>query len=109
MVDTVRTAPSVLAAPTILFVLMLTISIWSVEWSANKRDNFILTDTMVMASTTVAALEFSLGTGHLPALMLASFVREFPVWQDLSPRIQRMGGNILQQINDEVRRCVWSQ
>lgn len=102
MSDTVRVTPSVLAVPGILFVILLTVGCWAVVWSSNKRDNFILSDTVVMASTTVSALEYSLSMGHLPALMLASYVREVPNWQELQPRFVRMGTNIMSQINMEV-------
>lgn len=102
MSDTVRVTPSVLAVPAILFVILLTVGCWAVVWSANKRNNFILSDTVVMASTTVSALEYSLSMGHLPALMLASYVREVPNWQELEQRFVRMGTNIMSQINMEV-------
>lgn len=89
-------------SPVILFVVLSAIGTWAVYWSAGQQDISTLVHTVAVAHSTALSIELSLFVALQPALVMATFVREFPDWGILLPKFPGIGTQILNQSQSEV-------
>lgn len=108
--ETIKSAPSTICIPLLLFAILAAGGVYGVKYSASIQNASILQNSMAVSQSTVMALELSLYVAIQPALILASFIRQFPQWPDLAPRFQSFVGEIFQQASAEVRlRVCWDR
>lgn len=100
--DTIRSSPSVFFIPALLFLVLTAVGLWAVIWSSNNKNGEIYRDAVAVAQSTVMSLELSLYVTLQPSLVMASFVRQFPNWSDLSPRFPSFAGELYDQASLEV-------
>lgn len=100
--ETIRYAPCVAVVPLLLFFIMTSVGIWAVVLSASAVNHGVLRNAIAVAESTVMSIELSLYVTLQPALVTASFVRQFPQWSDLAPRFDSFAQEIYQQSLSEV-------
>lgn len=103
--ETVRHAPGVAIVPLLLFCIMTALGIWAVVLSATTVNSGIMRNAIAVAESTVMSLELSLYVTLQPALVTASFVRQFPQWVDMAPRFETFAQEIYLQAVSAVSVC----
>lgn len=104
---TIRSQPVIVISPVILFVVLSAIGTWAIYWSAAQQDVSTRVHTVAVAHSTALSIELSLFVALQPALVMATFVREFPFWGTLLPKFSSIGRQILDQSQSEVRFLAW--
>ncbi|MEW5305805.1 MAG: hypothetical protein WDW36_008322 [Sanguina aurantia] len=101
-VDTIRSSPSIIFIPALLFLVLAAVGLWAVTWSSNNKNAEIFKEAVAVAQSTVLSLELSLYVTLQPSLVMASFVRQFPNWNDLSPRFPSFAEELYDQASFEM-------
>lgn len=81
--------------PLLVFILLASLSTWGVLWSASLQKAALIKRGHTLAKSTGLALQISLFMSIQPVLGMSVYVREFPDWNMLRPRFDRMAPGIM--------------